>query len=342
MNILTGFPGQLDLMTDTTHKPFAQALFVSLGAGLASALLIAFIQPQSLFGVFLFLIAPLPLVVAGFSYHPLAALLSALVGCLFLGSMVSSSLAIAYAMTAGLPAWLICEAGAQPRRWFSALSDQHGYLTAGTILFGIALYVSGLILGAALWISPSYEGLRSHLQAAFEEIIRAQYQLDGKGSLRLPDGTDLEPVGRLYARAIPGLMALPFFVMIALSGYLGARVARISQRLSRAWPDFRQLRLPALTLTALIMAIGLIFIGDYIGLLGVLLCVTLTLCFILQGLAVIHFHVRDRPGMRWLISASWALLIVLGVTGFAFALLGMIDHVFDLRQLRGPNPKSQT
>ena len=305
---------------------------------MASALLVAVVQPQSVFGVLLFLIAPLPLIIAGFSYHPLVALLGALFGCLFLDLFVLQTLAIGFALVAGIPAWLVCEAGLRRGRFASRLRDELGFVTTGTLLMGIALYVSTLIVATALWISPSYEGLRANLYSAFEETIRSQYQVEGKGSLKLPDGTDLEPIGRIYARILPSFLSVPFFMMIVISGYLGARVARISQRLPRPWPDFRQIKLPGMALGALAAAAGVAFIGGFPGLAGEVLLMTVSLCFMLQGFAVIHHRLRDRQGWRWLISASWALLIIFGFSAIAFAVLGILDQIFDLRKLRGPDP----
>lgn len=325
-------------MTPVSSRLFWQAMIASLGAGVASALLVAVLQPQSVFGLLLFLIAPLPLVITGFSYHPLVAALGALFGCLFLDIFIMPTLSLAYALVAGLPAWLTCEAGLRRGRLLASLRDEFGFLTPGVVLMGVAAYVSALIFTGALWISPSYEGLRAYLYSAFEATVRSQYQIDPKNGLRLPDGTDLEPLGRIYSRAIPSLMALPFFLMSVLSGYLGAKVAQISQRLPRPWPDFRRTRLPSAALLLFMIAFGLAFMGGYAGLAGELLGLTIGLCFLLQGLAVIHWRLRDRQGLRWIISASWALLIIFGLSAFAFAALGVADQIFDLRKLRGPNP----
>ena len=322
-------------MTSASPRSFRQALVAALGAGVASALLVAVLQPQSVFGVLLFLIAPLPLVVAGFSYHPLVAALGALLGCLFLDIFIMPTLSLVYALLAGLPAWLICEGSLRRGRFGAFLRDEHAYFTPGVILVGIAAYVSALVFGGAVWISPSYEGLRGYLYSAFEETMRAQYGIEGKDGLRLPDGTDLAPIGRLYARAIPSLVALPFFLMMVISGYLGARVARVSQRIARPWPDFRRIRLPVFALPLLLVSIGVAFLGGFIGLSGELLTLTLSLCFLLQGLAVIHFRLRAAKGLRWLITCCWAVLIVFGISGFAFAALGILDQIFDLRRLRG-------
>ena len=336
--ILTGFPGQLDHMTDTPQRSFQQALVASLGAGLASSLLIAVLQPQSVFGALMFLIAPLPLVIAGLSYHPLVALLGGLIGCLFLDIFQMSTFALAYGLVAGIPAWLISEAGFRRGRRFPALRDASGYLSTGTVMLGIAAYVSALIVATALWISPNYETLRSFLYTAFEETIRAQQQIDDKNGLRLPDGTDLAPLGRFYARVMPAMLALPFFLMSVISGYLGARVARISQRLPRPWPDFRRIALPSPALGALALSLLLVFLGGYPGLAGETLLLALMLSYMLQGLAVVHFRAGSQPKMRWMVSASWALLIIFGVTAIGFAILGLLDQIFDLRKLRGDPP----
>ena len=322
-----------------THaRSWTQALVASLTAGVASALLVAVLQPQSIFGLLLFLIAPLPVVIAGFSYHPLVALLAGLCGCLFLDVFVMQSLSLTYALVVAVPAWLVCDIGLRRGRYLSSLRDEAGFFTTGTVILAIASYVSALIVVGAIWISPSYEGFRAYLYKAFEETIKLQYDLDGKTDMMLPADGDFERLGRIYSRAIPSVMAMPFFIMIVLSGYLGAKVARTSQRLPRVWPDMRTLQIPNAGLALLVLAIGLIFVGGFAGLAGELLVMTLSLCFMLQGLAVIHHNFGRRTNLRWLLSASWALLIVFGFSAIAFALLGLADHFLDLRKLRSPTP----
>lgn len=324
-------------MTDAPRTSFGQAALASLGAGIASSLLIAVLQPQSIFGGLLFLIAPLPLVIAGFSYHPLVAALAALFGCLFLDLVVMPGFSVAYALIAGLPSWLICEAGTRRGRTLMAAREADGFVTPGAILFGIAAYASLLILAVSLYLSTSYEALRALLYTAFEQTMRQQYETGGSG-LTLPDGTNLEPLGRLYARVMPALMALPLVLMAAVSGYLGVRIARISERLMRPWPDFRRIRLPRIAAPALGLSLVLIAIGGYPGLFGETLLLALVLCFSLQGLAVIHWQIRERRTLRWLISASWALIILFPVSAIGFALIGLADHFLDLRKLRGSPP----
>ncbi len=324
-------------MDTTTRKAWYQAIFASLGAGIASALLCVVLQPQSLPGALLFLLSPLPLMIAGFSYHPMVAALGALIGCLFLQQVIGIPLAIAYALMAGLPAWLVCEGSLRSFLPVRLGAGGNSSLSPGAILFGIAIYAALLIFLTSLWISGSYEDLRNYLYTAFEETIRVQYGIEKNAPLKLPDGTDLEPVGKFYARLMPALAALPLFILITGSAYLGARVANISGRFPRIWPDFRELRLPWIALPLMGFGIGLAMTGGYFTLAGELLMLVLSLCYMLQGLAVLHFNLRNRPDWRWLIGTSWILIIVFGVFGIGFALIGLADPFLDLRKLRSTN-----
>jgi hypothetical protein len=327
-------------MTEPANSSFLQAMIASFGAGIASALLCSVVQPQSGFGVILFLISPLPLVVAGLSYHHLVAALAALIGCLFLDLLVGSTLSIAYALLAGLPAFLLVFAIVQRRGRGGTLRDAAGYLGPGVILTGIAVYVSGLILIASIWVNPNYAGFRAYLYSALAESVKTRLEIEGGQDLRLPDGLDLEPFLRFYARLMPSLATIPFFVMLSVSGYLGARVALVSQRLQRPWPNFRHLRLPPLAVILLIAATVLIFAHGYPGLAGELFTISIGLCFVIQGLAVVHAKVGHRPRMRWLIAMSWLLVIVFSISSLGFLVLGLIDQIFDLRKLRGANTNS--
>jgi hypothetical protein len=311
-------------MINISKISWSQAIFISCAASAASVLLCIGMRPQSLFGALLFLLSPLPLIIAGLSYHALIAALSALIGCLVLNLIQTSSLSIVYALVAGLPAWLICYA-------VSFKKTEDSRFSTGAIIIGIASYVGFLVLASTVFIVPQHDNLSKYLT----EIIRQGFEAQG-GIEKLDLGTQTQSLIAVFVRFLPHMSAVSFFVMIALSSYLGARITLISGRLNYEWPDFKRLQLPVISIYLFIAALFFSFFPSYFGLAGEIFSLLLSICLMLQGLAVLHFTVSNRPYLSWLILVSWSAIIVFGFIGFGFSILGLADFIFDFRKLRKP------
>src|SRR5690348_5404906 len=83
----------------------AQILFIGIGAGAATALLFASVASGSLLSVFLFYLAPLPIMVAGLGWSHWAALVAAFVSAAGLGAVFGPFFVLAMLPSIGLPAW---------------------------------------------------------------------------------------------------------------------------------------------------------------------------------------------------------------------------------------------
>jgi hypothetical protein len=315
-------------MTHISHTSWSQAIFICCAASAASVLLCIGMRPQSIFGALLFLLCPLPLIIAGLSYHALVAALAALIGCIALNILQTSSLSIVYGLVAGLPSWLVCSAATRANLRETAFST-------GAIILGIACYVSILVIASTLFIVPNYDNLSKYLS----DIIKQGFEAQG-GAENLNISEQSHSLIAVFIRFLPHMSAVSFFVMIVLSSYLGAKITFKSGRLARDWSDFRQLQLPLQTIYLFIAALLLSFGSSYFGLAGEVFSLLFLVCFMLQGLSVLHFMVANRPYLSWLIFVSWSAIIVFGFFGLGFSVLGLADFVFDFRKLRQSNPNS--
>ena len=80
-------------------------ILIALAAGAASALMFASIISGALFSLVLFYLAPLPLMVAGLGWGPLAATIGGIAAALGLGAIFGLPYCIAFVVTVALPAW---------------------------------------------------------------------------------------------------------------------------------------------------------------------------------------------------------------------------------------------
>ena len=318
-------------ITQIPNITWLQAIFISCAASAASTLLCVGLRPQSLFGALLFLLSPLPLIIAGLSYNALVAALAALIGCLTLIATQNSSLALMYGLVAGLPSWLIC-LGAESG------TNQKSALTTGTIVFGICCYVSILVISTAIILVPDHTNLATYLSDIIKDSFKAQIDQSQLQSLTKKD----EYLIAVFVRILPHMSAISFFTMLVSSAYLGAKTARMSSMLQQRWADFRHLQLPFIALIAICLALPLSFSNGYIGFGAEIMTITLSVCFMLQGLAVLHFQLAKSIYWRWLILVSWSAIIIFGFIGLGFTVLGLADFIFDFRKLRQSNPPSPT
>ncbi len=318
------------MITITINLYYLLAVVTSIVAAAASVLLCYGLHTALPFGMLLLILSPMPLIIAGLSYHSLAAALAALLGCLFLTLIPNTPLTIVYALLVGIPAIFISYMALRQPRY-----------SIGVILLGIAGCVSLITVTTLVMAIPNFANLSPYLT----QKMQASFKLQSLAERSMFETLDI----KLLVRAVPIMSAVSFFMMFTLSGYLGAKITSVSGKLECVWPDFHTLKLPLYTLGIFGGAVGLIFsphyldISGYFGLVGEILTTTILLCFMLQGLSVLHYKLKKPSTMRWLLPLIWGSIIILGFVGLAFSVLGIADLIFDFRKPRiveplPPNP----
>src|SRR5689334_17879563 len=83
----------------------AITLLIGIASGGASAALSTALASGSVFSLFLFLFAPLPIFIAALGWRHHAGLVGAIVGALVLYALMDFNTARSYTLSVGLPAW---------------------------------------------------------------------------------------------------------------------------------------------------------------------------------------------------------------------------------------------
>jgi hypothetical protein len=311
-----------------------QTLLIGLGSGLASAVLFySAARGGILLKLALFILTPLPTVIAGLGWSWIAAAAAAFAGALIMGLAAGPGFALGYLLTLGLPAILVA--------WLADLgrprADGTGtdWYPASSILAALAAYAGAVPLLIAPLFGGSYAALKSDLVPFVRTLMqRLQQQTSG------PPVTDarVEDMANLMIDAMPATIAAYWLLLFALNVYLAARIARASGHLLRDWPDLHRLTLPpwvALGLAAAILAstfdgvpriVGSAFTGAFL------------FAYALVGLSVIHAIAKGRvPWLLWL--TYIALINPAGPYAMLFvALIGLIDPMLKLRDRLAKRP----
>src|SRR5690606_37991029 len=109
---------------------------------------------------------------------------------------------------------------------------------AGALLAATATAMSIPALGTDL------ESYRGALREAFERVLRAQTNTAADQPLTLPGATDPARTLDVLTVVMPPAAAVVGMVTSLANLWLAGRVARISGRLARPWPDLAELRFP--------------------------------------------------------------------------------------------------
>src|ERR1700680_3612993 len=306
-----------------------QIVFIGFGAGIASALLFAALASGSLLSIALFYLAPLPIMLAAVAWNQLAGLIAAGVAATALGLFLSKWFLVAHLIGIGLPAYtlaylsLLARPGATPGafEWYPA---------ERVVLWSALIAAGGSVLAIPAF-GLDLDSYRAALKGGCERVLRAQSGLPAGETLRLPGGGDPGRVLDFLTLVIPPMAAILCMLTSLINLWLARRIARLSGRLTRRWPDLSALRFPPSSLALLLVAVAASFLPELVGLAAGFLAATLFTAFAILGFAVIHGVTRAFPARPIILTAVWAAVLVIGYPALLVIVNGLGDPLIDFR-----------
>jgi hypothetical protein len=303
--------GQLKMM---------QIILVGLGAGAAAALLFASVVSGSIAAIFLFYLAPLPILIAALGWSHVAGLIAA-------ASATAVVVALSGVFFFAVPviafgAWWLGYLALLARAATHGGGAALEWYPTGRLVLWAAVIGTAIVAAAVPNFGTDQQSLQAALRKTYERILRDQSLID------------------VLVVAVPPAAAVFSTITNVFNLWLAARVVKISGRLKRPWPDLAAWTLPASTPVFLAAAIAGSFLPDLLGVLAGAFAASLLMAFAMLGFAVLHAITRGMSTRALVLAAVYAAAAVLGWPVLAMSILGLAEAAFNIRgrvaRRRGP------
>lgn len=298
---------------------------VGLGAGAASALLMATMASRSPLSLMLVLLAPLPVMIAALGWTHWTALVAVIAAAAALALAFGEPLWIPiYLVGAGLPAWWLGYLALLARGNEDGSAE---WYPAGRLIIWCTV-IASVIVAIVMWNVRIDE---QQFEAALKLTLDRMAKEYGTAA---PDFTkiDVKRAGELIMSFVPPLAAAMITTAYVLNFYIAGRVAMLSGRLKRPWPNLPALRFPKHTPTAFAIALLVWFMPGTIGMIGGIVSGALIIAYALMGLAILHDVTRPLGDRVFILSAVYLILFVFWPASVLLAIFGVADSIFDFRK----------
>ena len=297
-----------------------QIILVGLGAGAAAALLFASVVSGSIAAIFLFYLAPLPILIAALGWSHVAGLIAA-------ASATAAVVALSGVFFFAVPviafgAWWLGYLALLARAATNGGGGALEWYPTGRLVLWAAVIGTAIVAAAVPNFGTDQQSLQAALRKTYERILRDQSLID------------------VLVVAVPPAAAVFSTITNVFNLWLAARVVKISGRLKRPWPDLAAWTFPTSTPVFLAAAIAGSFLPDLLGILAGAFAASLLMAFALLGFAVLHAITRGMRTRALVLAAVYAAAAVLGWPVLAMSILGLAEAAFNIRgrvaRRRGP------
>jgi hypothetical protein len=297
-----------------------QIVLVGLGAGAAAALLFASVISGSIAAIFLFYLAPLPILIAAVGWSHIAGLIAA-ASATGAVSLLSGTFFIAVPVIA-FGAWWLGYLVLLARPAVNGGGGALEWYPVGRLVLWAAVIGTLVVAAAVPNFGTDQETLQSGLRKTYERLLNDKALID------------------VLVVAVPPAAAVFSTVTNLVNLWLAARVVSISGRLTRPWPELAALSLPMSAAGLLTAAIAGSFLPDLLGVLSGAFAASLLMAFAIVGLAVLHAITRGMGSRGVVLAGVYATALILTWPLLAISILGLAETLLNIRgrvaRKRGP------
>src|ERR1700704_4837645 len=288
-----------------------QIVLVGLGAGAAAALLFASVVSGSIAAIFLFYLAPLPILIAALGWGHVAGLIAAALATA--GGRLLSGVFFMGVPVIAFGAWWLGYLTLLARPAVNGGGNALDWYPVGRLVLWAAGIGTLVVAAAVPNFGTDQETLQAGLRKTYERILGDQARID------------------LLVIAVPPAAAVFSTVTNLLNLWLAARIVKISGRLTRPWPELPALTLPASAAGLLAAAIAGSFLPDLAGVLSGALAASLTMAFAILGYAVLHAITRGMNTRGVVLAGVYATTLMFTWPLLAASILGLADTILNIR-----------
>jgi uncharacterized protein YybS (DUF2232 family) len=306
-----------------------QNIGVAVAGGLAAAAVFAVLTKGTGSGLLLAQLAPLPLMIVALGFGIGHGATAALIATAVLTIWPHYTFGIFYALAVALPAFLASYAvSGAPWRRRDLLERRRAAFACAAVAIVLAAGALGLLGYFAATLGGVEEALNPIRARAFmmlDEALRAK---------ELPEGVNATELSGVVSRTTPAVFAAYLLLLHTLNLWGAAQLAKVSGLLPQApqsdtAEEFMLPRAIAGVFVAGVLAAS--FGTGFLSVGGLIVAFVFGLALAFQGLAVVHYLLRDK---QYSVVALSILYFVLGVLGWPVVLLtalGVVDVLFDFR-----------
>lgn len=331
---------------------FIGPVSVGVAAGVCSALLfVAGAGGPVLLALLLFMLAPLPLFLAGLGWGPQAIVCSGAAGMATSAIVQGPRLAAIYVIALAVPVAIVCwlahlrRPGPQPAPQAATPESQTGpsqtvsppaleWFSAGDLLAWMAIMAGCIALISLLSIGTDAATVTQTARALLERQMKNWSSLGG----RTLSTDEIEAITAVFVRLLPAATAMSWLFMMLLNLWLAGRVLRTSGRLFRSWPQIAGLELPSWLSIALAAALSISFLSGYPALVAGGFASAFVTVYAAAGLAVLHWISYGKANRPFTLIAAYVSALMLAPYGtLPIAVVGLLEPWLRLRS-RAPGP----
>jgi hypothetical protein len=312
----------------------ANVFLIGLGAGAASALLFASIVSGSPLAILLFYLSALPIMLAAIAWSHMAGFVALLFGAFSLAAALNFWIAFVFLVAVAVPAYALAYMSMLGREVAPASGTappQMEWYPVGRLVLYAALIAFVLVTIVVLQFGTTLEVYQKEIRAGFEQVLKAQQRITADQPLKLPGVQNPEQFLNTLVAVMPAAAAVFSMLTSIINLWLAARVARVSGKLRRPWPNLNEVSLPLIAAIALGVALVIVFASGMPGFVAAIAVAVLMVAYSIAGFSVLHAITQNVRNRTLILIGTWIGTILLGWPILFVALLGIADSVFDLR-----------